>query len=203
MKAPHQRNRVAIWFETTRRPGIPLIFLVIALYAPSLGDGFILDDHRAMRVLREYHAGERPSPDVYRFLSGDPERNRAERDAGWYPWWMDDDLKYQHMRPLAEWALYGQYVVFGDRPLGYRLVGLALYAAGVVLVLRLLRVVGGDERVARWGGDDLRGGGEPCGAGAVHIGAGGCDCAGLRGGGGDRSRSVCRDAARWGSCCLR
>lgn len=151
MKAPHQRNRVAIWFETTRRPGIPLIFLVIALYAPSLGDGFILDDHRAMRVLREYHAGERPSPDVYRFLSGDPERNRAERDAGWYPWWMDDDLKYQHMRPLAEWALYGQYVVFGDLPLGYRLVGLALYAAGVVLVLRLLRVVGGDERVARWG----------------------------------------------------
>ncbi|OWY70907.1 hypothetical protein B7486_15020 [cyanobacterium TDX16] len=151
MKALRQRNRVAVWFETTRRPGIPLIFLVIALYAPSLGDGFILDDHRAMRVLREYHAGERPSPDVYRFLSGDAERNRAERDAGWYPWWMDDDLKYQHMRPLAEWVLYGQYLVFGDRPMGYRVVGLALYAAGVLLVLRLLRIVGGDERVARWG----------------------------------------------------
>lgn len=151
MKALRQRNRVAVWFETTRRPGIPLILLVIALYAPSLGDGFILDDHRAMRVLREYHAGERPSPDVYRFLSGDPERNRAERDAGWYPWWMDDDLKYQHMRPLAEWVLYGQYLVFGDRPMGYRVVGLALYAAGVLLVLRLLRIVGGDERLARWG----------------------------------------------------
>jgi len=151
MKASYSRNRVAVWLETTRRPGIPLILLVIALYAPSLGDGFILDDHRAMRVLREYHAGERSSPDVYRFLSGDVERNRAERDAGWYPWWMDDDLKYQHMRPLAEWALYGQYAVFGDRPFGYRVVGLALYAAGVMLVLRLLRVVGGDERLARWG----------------------------------------------------
>ena len=145
------RNRFALWYESTRRPGVFLALIVVALYAPSLGDGFILDDHRAMRVLREYHAGERPSPDVYRFLSGNAERNRAMREAGWYPWWMDDDLKYQHMRPLAEWTLYGQFLLFGDRPGGYRIVTLALYALGVLLVLRLLRVVCSDERVARWG----------------------------------------------------
>lgn len=145
------RNRFALWYETTRRPGVFLALVVVALYAPSLGDGFILDDHRAMRVLHEYHAGERPSPDVYRFLSGDPARNGAEREAGWYPWWMDEDLKYQHMRPLAERALYGQFLLFGDHPGGYRIVTLVLYAAGVLLVLRLLRVVGSDERVARWG----------------------------------------------------
>lgn len=151
MKASCHRNRFAIWFEGTARPGAITVFLIFALYAPSLGDGFILDDHRAMRVLAEYHTGARPSPDVYRFLSGDRERNRAEREAGWYPWWMGDDLKYQHMRPLAEWALYGQFLVFGQHPIGYRLVTLAFYAAGALLVLRLLRIVSGDERVARWG----------------------------------------------------
>ncbi|RIK64259.1 MAG: hypothetical protein DCC65_14680 [Planctomycetota bacterium] len=145
-------GRVARWFETTARPGALLLVVVAALYAPSLGDGFMIDDHRALRVLEEYRAGQRSAPDVYRFLMGDVERNRAEREAGWYPWWMADELKYQHMRPLAEWMLYAEYRVFGARPIGYRLVSLGLYGLGVVLVLRLMRVVCAEERTARLAG---------------------------------------------------
>lgn len=137
-------------FEGTSRPGLVLLIVTFALYAPSLMDGFILDDHRAMRMLREHRAGERTSPDVYRFLSGRPEENRAEREEGWYPWWMADDLKYRHMRPLAEQMLLGEYRLFGERALGYRIVSLVAYAAGVLLALRFMRMVCEDERQARW-----------------------------------------------------
>lgn len=145
------RNPLARWYEQTSRPWIFLLLVICCLYLPSLGDGFILDDHRALRVLQEYASGERSSPSVYRFLSGDAEANRSERAEGWYPWWIADDLKYQHMRPLAEWLLYLEYRLFDRWAPGYRLVNLFLYAAGVLLVLRLFRLVSSDERLARWG----------------------------------------------------
>lgn len=145
------RNPIARWYEQTTRPGALLLLVVFGLYAPSLRDGFMLDDHRAMRILREYTAGERPEPDVYRFLAGEADANRREREDGCYAWWIADDLKYQHMRPLAEWLLYAEYRVFGESPIGYRLVSLLLYVAGVLLVLRLFRLLADDERLARWG----------------------------------------------------
>jgi hypothetical protein len=119
------------------------------LYLPSLFGGFILDDNRCLRLLDEYARGQRPSPNMYGFASGG-EANRAARQAGWYPWWMSEDLRYRHLRPVSEWFLYAEYRVFGDRALGFRLVGLGLYAVGVLLALAMFRLVGGDEVLARW-----------------------------------------------------
>lgn len=109
----------------------------------------MLDDHRMLRVLREYRDGQRDSPMVYDFLAGDA-RNTSEREAGIYPWWMADGLKYRHLRPTASWMLYGEYVLFGERAMGFRAVGVALYAIGVLLILRVFRLASGSERVARW-----------------------------------------------------
>lgn len=145
----HRRNRIAVWFETTRRPGLVLVGVVFLLYSRTLGWGFVLDDHRHFRILEDYHEGARDSLGLYRFLVSD-EGNREARVAGWYVWWMGDDLRYQHCRPISEWFLYAQYMVLGAHPFGYRLVGLTLYAVGVVLVLALFRVIGGDERLSRW-----------------------------------------------------
>ena len=145
----HRRNRLGLWYETTRWPGLVLVGLVILLYGRSLGWGFLLDDHRQQRLLKEYDEGRRDSLDLYHFLVSD-EGNRQAREAGWYPWWMGDDLRFRHWRPVSERFLYAQYKVFGDGPLGYRLVGLALYAGGVCLVLALFRCISGDERLARW-----------------------------------------------------
>lgn len=143
--------RIALWFESTRRPGVVAALAALALYLPFLNDEFVVDDHRAMRVLREYHEGARAAPEAYRFLTGEVERNRQERAAGNFAWWMEDDLRYQHMRPIAEWLLYAQYTAFGANPLGYNVISLLLYVAGVWIVFRLFTVMGHDRRIAAWG----------------------------------------------------
>jgi MORN repeat protein len=149
-RPPRKRSRFALWYESTPRPQYFLIALIAALFAPSLAGDFMVDDHRMLRVFREYREGLRPSPGAYQFLPGG-EQNRIERAAGWYPWWLQDTFKYKHFRPLSERMLYAEYLLFGENPVGYRLVGIALYIAGVLLVLQLFRLVGGDERLARWG----------------------------------------------------
>ncbi|HKQ48404.1 MAG TPA: hypothetical protein VJZ71_10075 [Phycisphaerae bacterium] len=148
--APRKRARFALWYESTPRPQYFLIALIAALFAPSLAGDFMVDDHRMLRVFREYHEGLRDSPGAYQFLPGG-EQNKIERTAGWYPWWLQDSFKYKHFRPLSERFLYAEYLLFGDRPLGFRLVGIALYVVGVLLVLQLFRLLGRDERLARWG----------------------------------------------------
>ena len=149
--AHHRPNRLAHWYEKTKYPGLALVVLVFVLYGPSLFGGFILDDLRNLRLLRAYHVGEHESLGLYQFLSGG-EHNRNLREAGGLSWWwVGDDLRYKHLRSVSEYYLYGEFLVFGDRALGYRLVGVALYAFGVLLVLRLFRLMSGDERLSRWG----------------------------------------------------
>lgn len=145
-----RRNRLATWYEGVRWPGLVLAGLVAVLYGPFVGGGFLLDDHRVMRLLGDYEAGRRSTPGLYRFLSGD-EDNRRQRVEGWYPWWLSDDVRYRHLRPAAEYVILCQYRLFGDRPIAYRLAGIALYAAGVRIVLALFRFLSPDERRARWG----------------------------------------------------
>ncbi|MFH1419515.1 MAG: hypothetical protein ABII12_14665 [Planctomycetota bacterium] len=145
----HRPNRLAAWYEWADRPGWLLVGLVFLLYLPFMFGDFALDDHRCVRVLRGYSAGERESLGIYRFVRGGP-ANAAAREAGWYPWWLADGLRYMHLRPVTEWVLYGEYRVFGEWPGGFRLVGIALYAVAVRLVLAIFRSVGGDERLARW-----------------------------------------------------
>lgn len=144
-----RRSRIAAWFETTRRPGLVLAGLILLLYGRSLSRGFILDDHRHLRLMEAFHRGERDTLDLYQFLVSDA-GNRRERLAGWYPWWLGDDVRYAHWRPVAEWVLYAQYLVFEDQALGYRVFGLLLYAVGVRLVLSLFRRIDVDERRCRW-----------------------------------------------------
>lgn len=146
----HTRHRLATWYETVRGPAWVLTFLVFILYAPSLFGGFMLDDHRCVRHLREYHEGRRDALDIYAFLWGG-EQNTKAREAGWYPWWITEELRYRHLRPVSEWVLYGEYVLFGERAALFRIVGLLIYAVGVRIVLALLRLILEDERTARWG----------------------------------------------------
>ncbi len=144
------RNRIALWFETTRRPGLVLACLILLLYGRSLGWGLVLDDWHHFQSLESFHAGQRPSLELYRFLAGD-EQNRIARETGLLPWWVEDELRYQHWRPVSEWFLYGQFLLFGRNPVGYHAVSLILYAIGVRWVLALFRVVSNNERLSRWG----------------------------------------------------
>lgn len=145
-----RRHRVARWYETCRRPAWVLVGLVLVIYGRTLPWGLVLDDHHHFQIFEDYRAGKIPWTPIYDFLDGE-RTNAAARIDGDYPWWLGDDLRYRHWRPVAERLMYGQFVLFGREPLGYRLVNLALYAAGVVLVLRLFQVLSDDDRLARWG----------------------------------------------------
>ncbi len=144
------RNPLTVWYESVRWPSIILIGLVLLFYARSLGWGFVLDDCRHLEVMEQYRRGDRDHLQLYRFLRSD-EGNRLAREAGTYPWWLGEDLRYQHWRPVSEWLLYGQFLLFGRSAWGYRAVGILLYAAGVLIVLAFFRIISGHERPARWG----------------------------------------------------
>ncbi len=137
------------WFESTRQPAAALCAAAFLLYLPSLFGGFVLDDLRGLRCLEEYRSGHRDRLDLYRFLRG-PEDNRQARAAGRYPWWLGDDVRYLHFRPLAERFLYAEYLLFGRWAAGYRVVALAIYLATVVAAWRLFTLLAGRDRTARW-----------------------------------------------------
>lgn len=149
--AGSSRHRIALWYEGVRRPALIVAALIFVLYAPFVSGGFVIDDHRILRHLEEYDRGERPSLDLYKFLAGGEENQRL-RAEGWYPWWLADEVRYRHLRPVSETFIYGEYKLFGRHAIGYRLVNLLFYAAGCALLMQLFRRVGGDERLARWGG---------------------------------------------------
>lgn len=145
-----RRRRIALWYESSRRPAWVLVGLVLLLYGRTLPWGLVLDDHRHFQIFEDYRAGRIAWAPIYEFLDGE-RTNAAARMDGDYPWWLGDDLRYRHWRPVAERLMYGQFMLFGREPLGYRLINLALYAAGVVLVYRLFQALADDERLARWG----------------------------------------------------
>lgn len=145
------RHRIALWYERARRPALIVAALIFLLYAPFVSGGFVIDDHRILRHLEEYDRGERPRLDLYKFLGGGEENQRL-RAEGWYPWWLADEVRYRHLRPVSEAFIYGEFKLFGRQAIGYRLVNLAFYVAGCALLMQLFRKVGGDERLARWGG---------------------------------------------------
>jgi|GEM_PF-2055217 len=130
---------------------LPLILLaaVVGIYGYSLTNHFLLDDYHCLEVMADYAAGQRDDIHIYQFINGGASNAAARRD-GSFAWWLGDDVKYRHWRPLAEYTLYGQYQLFGHNPLGYRLVNLFLYWVGCCLLWRLFRHLTQSETAARW-----------------------------------------------------
>ncbi|MFO0974576.1 MAG: hypothetical protein U1A27_14220 [Phycisphaerae bacterium] len=146
--APGRLLRLADWYQNHTRPRIVLALVVATLYAPSLLLPFMVDDLRSLRRFRDYHAGAVDRLDLYEFCI-DPAQVVAERDAGHYPWWIDPQLRYRFFRPLSQFELYGNWLLFGDHAAGYRVVSVAWYVLGVWLVLALFRLFS-IETTARW-----------------------------------------------------
>lgn len=122
---------------------------IVVLFGYSLVFGFMLDDYHCLAVMAEYESGQRDNLHFYQFINGG-ESNAAARRDGSFAWWLGDDVKYRHWRPLAEYTLYGQYQLFGRNAIGYRLVSLFLYWLGCCLLLRLFRHLTQSEMAARW-----------------------------------------------------
>jgi len=148
--APRPRSRdLTTRVAEMRSPRLALLAVVAMMFWPSLWHGFLLDDYRNLRLLEAYARGERPELGLYRFLTSTAEV-QAERQHGYLPWWVQDDLRFSYFRPLTEAVIHAEFRLFGLNPLGYRLTGLLIYLLGTWAVLSLYRAWCGDELLARW-----------------------------------------------------
>lgn len=141
-------RRMAGRYEAARRPRLVLALVAAGMFLPALFLPLMVDDYRALRQFRDFRAGRIAKLDLYAFAR-EPDQIRAERDAGYFPWWVSEDLRFRYFRPMAEASLYLDYLLFGDAALGYRIDSAAWYVAGVWIVLAFFRRLG-SERIARW-----------------------------------------------------
>ncbi|HPF41396.1 MAG TPA: hypothetical protein P5081_22335 [Phycisphaerae bacterium] len=145
-----RQNRFVRFVEAAPYPSLLLLIPIVLIYGGSLRWGFMLDDFRHLHVIEQYQSGERDNLHLFRFLTS-PDANAAARRDGSHPWWLSDDVRYQHWRPAAEWMLYGEYLVFGRHPFGYHAITLLAYWLGAWLIYRFFCHLAQSERVARWG----------------------------------------------------
>ncbi len=142
-------GRLAAWYERFPYPRLVLSVVVLALYGSSIRMPFFIDDYRNLRLMDEYRAGRRASLDLYRFFTT-TEEITAQRNACYLPWWIADNVRAQLMRPVAEYNLYLDYLVWGKNPAGHHAMSLLMYVISVWLLLTLFRTVQSDESRARW-----------------------------------------------------
>lgn len=141
--------RAGAWFERQGRPRLLLSVVVLVLYGPTVLLPFFIDDYRNLRMMDDYHAGRRASLDLYRFFTSDAD-NAKMRMTGLVPWWLAERLRFGYLRPLAEYSLYGDYLLFGHSPAGYHATSVVLYGLAVLLVFELYRAMQPSEVRARW-----------------------------------------------------
>ncbi len=89
-----------------RRRYFPLLvaFVAVLLALGSLGVGIRLDDYYIRWVICSspvYSNVARKPSDAFRFVDGDPARNRRMIDAGLLPWWTDPHVKAAFWKPLT------------------------------------------------------------------------------------------------------
>lgn len=124
----------------TRRSWLIVLGLCLAL--PTLGAGFLTDDHRFRALASHPEPGAASwMPDLFAFASGSVSANTASIAAGQLPWWTAPDFRLHLWRPLTGALFAAQYRLFGDHAWGYHAVSLGLFALLLVLVLRLYRTL--------------------------------------------------------------
>lgn len=103
--------------------GLLIAAIVLVAYWPSLGGGFLWDDENWIAAT--------PSS---------PTHHLIHDDAGLWGIWLTNQT--QDYWPLSNSMFWLEWRLWGMKPLGYRLVNLALHAVGAVLAWRVLRLLG-------------------------------------------------------------
>ncbi|WP_437961366.1 hypothetical protein WME76_18140 [Sorangium sp. So ce119] len=114
-----------------------VLFVALALAAPTVAIAFYSDDYIFLCYLEGLIPGSPPWYDLYNFFSGDPRATQARIALGGIPWWADPELKLHLVRPLTSALITLERAVFGHAPLGYHLVSIALYVGLVAAAGRL------------------------------------------------------------------
>ena len=94
------RATLAGWL-VTRRLGLHLALLSVALTLPALWVGWQLDDHFQRLFVLGVPTGEPGPTGIFRAIAGDSERIREAIERGFLPWWAAEDLRVAFFRPLS------------------------------------------------------------------------------------------------------
>ncbi|WP_437901158.1 hypothetical protein [Sorangium sp. So ce124] len=138
---PDPPDRFARWLSHPRF-FTAVLLAALALALPTVAIAFYADDYILFCYLAKLIPASPPWYDLYNFFPGAPEETRAAVSISGLPWWTDPELRIHLVRPLASALFTLERAVFGDTPLGYHLVSIALYVALVAAVGRLyLRVL--------------------------------------------------------------
>ncbi|WP_437738391.1 hypothetical protein [Sorangium sp. So ce1335] len=114
-----------------------VLFIALAVAAPTVAVGFYSDDYIFLCYLAELIPDAPPWYDLYNFFSGDPRATQARIATSGVPWWTDPEVKLHLVRPLTSALIALERAAFGHAPLGYHLVSIALYVALVAAAGRL------------------------------------------------------------------
>jgi hypothetical protein len=108
----------------------------VLLALPSVGSGFISDDHMLRSALEGRRIDPPPWYDLYDLLGRSvPEQVKQ----GALPWWTAPTVRLHLWRPLSCALLAFDHAVFGDRAYAYHLHSLAWFALLLVLARDLFR----------------------------------------------------------------
>jgi tetratricopeptide (TPR) repeat protein len=110
-------------------PALVLVGAVLAIYAASLGGGFVWDDAELIVAKAPFFGAEESAARIL-----------ASSDTGLY----DDATPYY--RPATTLSFLVNYRLFGLEPFWWRLASLLLHAASVLLLFRLAAWLFEDER---------------------------------------------------------
>lgn len=123
-----------------------IILFAWALHFPTLRMGFFADDYTHQVVLRGLSPESPMRPwSLYDFGYA-PKPGSRMWELGAYPWWTPHDWKARFFRPLTSVSLWLDHSLFGGWAAGYHLTSMALYAGLILLLIRLFRDTGLDDR---------------------------------------------------------
>lgn len=110
---------------------------------PSLGSGFMEDDH--MTVMRLKKLDNLPAIqghhllDMHTTADGRPENTRTFMEEGRFPWWTADGYKHAMFRPLSAVTHYVDWYLFGHRAWPMHAHNIVMYAISVFVLVMLYR----------------------------------------------------------------
>lgn len=125
--------------------------LAVALCAPSLCFGFIIDDWVHRLILKDglNILGQSVSPfGLFTFADGDPAPVRATMDYGVMPWWTLETVRLSFWRPVTVLTHMLDYALWPDSPFRMHVHSLLWLAACVLAAGRLYRTVFGATAIA-------------------------------------------------------
>ncbi|MFQ5410809.1 MAG: glycosyltransferase family 39 protein [Phycisphaerae bacterium] len=121
--------------------GGPLLLIVW-----SLGGPFLFDDIPLLLKCERFIDGDAQRLDLFRFAANEADWQRM-RDRGTYPWWSPEHHRIDFFRPLAEGSFYLDVRLFGRFAPAHRLVSFLWFAAALLCVHRLARLVSGGDSI--------------------------------------------------------